>query len=151
LQSEPPSLSQGRFRQSVHGRSHENEPDGIRNAYAGRIPVCGPEPLDGKLIPPNPLDEAPLPSIRYEVLSRARPVLSRFGGKSSVRRGHSRRGQVVRPKLEWHYLGNCGFYRKGSTDHFNENTGRIVRYVTCLTFESANVCDCCEAAPYGQS
>jgi hypothetical protein len=59
--------------------------------------------------------------------------------------GYSRRGQVVRPKLECCYLGNCGFYRKDSTDHFNENTGRIVRYVTCLTFKSANVCNCCEA------
>jgi hypothetical protein len=82
--------------------------------------------------------------LRHKRIGRAgaQPVPSRFGGKSSVRQGHSRRGQVVRPKLDGRYVGNCDFDRKESTDHFNESAGRIVGCVTCLTFKSVKVCNC---------
>src|SRR5258708_18220027 len=43
----------------------------------------------------------------------AQPVRSSFGGKSSVRRGVARRGQVVRPKLDRSNVGYCGVDRKG--------------------------------------
>src|SRR5215470_6354549 len=50
--------------------------------------------------------------------ARAQPVRSSFGGKSSVRRGDARRGQVVRPKLDRSNVGYCGFDRKGAAPIF---------------------------------
>jgi len=89
LRSEPPSLSQGRFGQSVHGRSHENEPDGIRNACAGRIPLCRSEPLDGKLFPPNRAFAArPSPSAETRMLLPGKLRFLSQGLYRSLQREH---------------------------------------------------------------